>query len=1021
MRWFTFSAALFSLCFTALAGHCSSPEISQYIHDNWSSEDGFLGGAVNAICQSSDGYLWIGTERGLVRFDGYTFVLIQKPLPDRPPIGPVRGLANDAEGTLWIQTEGSGAVLYRNRRFEDATSVLTLKEWNVFALAKDLSGDLLFSAPDNEVLQHYSHGVRTVIPADKIPGTIISLAQTRDGAIWMGTQDDGLYRNANGRNSLISPMNDTAVLSLLPHLGAAVLVGTDKGLLRWDNGEFTSLSAHWAQEKLQILSMMRDPDGNVWIGTTHGLWRMANNDKAIQVRTISDPDKPVRAVYHDRDGGIWLGTSRGIERLHEGIFRTYASPEGMPPENNGPVYVDNLGRTWFAPISGGLYWLFDGTIHRMSQAGLDNDVVYSISGQDGEIWLGRQNGGLTVLHETADSAESSSFAVRSYTTKQGLAQNSVFSVHCNSDGSVWAGTVSGGASLWKDGKFVNFTTVQGMPSNSINSIVASQDGTTWFATPNGLAAFSGGKWSRYSTADGLPSANVQSLYEDTGGVLWIATASGLAYRSQGQIQPLRHLPPLLNEPILGITQDGLGALWFTTSDHVLKADRDKLLDGSLENSDLASFGPADGLRDVEGVRRDRSLVSDSLGCVWVSLSRGLAVADPMRSLRSASPGSVRVESMLADSDAVDLSGSLNIAPGTRTVIFNYATTNLSAPNRVRYRYTLDGSGQGWSHIVDSRQVVFSNLGPGNYRFRVIASNVNGLWNGQESDISFQIAPQFWQTWWFRLSCLAAALLAMVALYQIRVAQLTHQLNLRFQERLAERTRIAQDLHDTLLQGVLSASMQLDLAEDRLPESSPAKPALNRVLQLMRQVIDEGRRALSGLRNEDTSALLLEQALSQLKQEFPMDKNLQYRVLVQGDSRPLRPIVRDDIWRIGREAVVNAVLHSGAESIEVDVEYLSRHLRLSVRDDGRGIDPKILESGREGHWGLIGIRERSESIGAAVKLRSRVGAGTEVELTVPGAIAFADDEPARRSRGIIHWLQHRNAKARNQDRQENRHD
>lgn len=218
------------------------------------------------------------------------------------------------------------------------------------------------------------------------------------------------------------------------------------------------------------------------------------------------------------------------------------------------------------------------------------------------------------------------------------------------------------------------------------------------------------------------------------------------------------------------------------------------------------------------------------------------------------------------------------------------------------------------------------------------------------------------------------------------------MNVRFQDRLAERTRIAQELHDTLLQGVLSASLQLDVAEEQLPDDSPAKPRLRRVLELMRTVTEEGRNALRGLRAPETGSTNLEKAFARLRQEFSLDERVEYRVLVESEARTLRPIIRDEVYRVGREAIINAFIHSHANNIEVEVEYANRHLRVVVRDNGSGIDPQVLHSGREGHWGLPGMREKSESIGARLRLRSRVGAGTEVELVVPGSIAF-ESSPA----------------------------
>jgi signal transduction histidine kinase len=343
-----------------------------------------------------------------------------------------------------------------------------------------------------------------------------------------------------------------------------------------------------------------------------------------------------------------------------------------------------------------------------------------------------------------------------------------------------------------------------------------------------------------------------------------------------------------------------------------------------------------------------------------------------------------------------LQSPLKVPAGSQSITFNYVGTSLSVPDRVRFRYKLDGSDHDWSDIVALRQVVYSHLGPGSYRFRVVASNGGELWNGPETIFPFSIEPTFWQTWWFRLLCLSACALAVMAIYRLRMYQLTQQLNVLFQERLAERTRIAQDLHGTLLQGVLSASLQLDVAEDQLPENSPTKPLLRRILQLMRQVTEEGRSALHGLRITDEDQRNLEVAFSRMRQEFSVDEKIGYRIIVRGDTRPLRPMIRDDMYRIGREALVNAFLHAKANTVEVEVEYASRYLRVLVRDDGCGIDPEVLHLGREGHWGLVGMRERSERIGGHLKLRSGTGVGTEVELTVPGAIAFENQTNGSKS-------------------------
>jgi signal transduction histidine kinase len=308
---------------------------------------------------------------------------------------------------------------------------------------------------------------------------------------------------------------------------------------------------------------------------------------------------------------------------------------------------------------------------------------------------------------------------------------------------------------------------------------------------------------------------------------------------------------------------------------------------------------------------------------------------------------------------------------------------------------LDGFDQNWSEPVAIREAVYTNLSPGSYRFRVMASNSDGLWNGAESMIEFEIEPVFWQTWWFRFSALMALALAILIFYRLRLHRLAKQLNVRFEERLAERTRIAQDLHDTLLQGFLSASMQLHVAADHLPEDSPAKPLVSRVLDLMRQVIEEGRTALQGLRSSDSGLHDLAESFSEIQQELALEERKDYRVTVEGRPRPVRPMIRDEVYRIGREAVLNAFRHSRSSTIEVLLEYGAKHLRIFIRDNGCGIDPHVLRTGREGHWGLSGMRERAEEIGARLRLWSGADVGTEVELFIPGDIAFESFPSERR--------------------------
>jgi signal transduction histidine kinase len=366
------------------------------------------------------------------------------------------------------------------------------------------------------------------------------------------------------------------------------------------------------------------------------------------------------------------------------------------------------------------------------------------------------------------------------------------------------------------------------------------------------------------------------------------------------------------------------------------------------------------------------------------------MADPARLAGRAAPVLVHVEGISVDADANprERREEAAIPPRTQRITVTFTGLSLSVPERIMFRYRLDGFDRDWSEPTSLRQAVYTNLGPGTYKFHVIASNSDGVWNPSGSTMRFTIAPALWQTSWARLSAFLLLTAMGWTVYRVRLGQVARQLNIRFEERLAERTRIAQELHDTLLQGFVSASMQLHVAAGRLPADSSAKSSLGRVVELMGRVIEEGRNAVRSLRSSSSESLDLKQAFSGVADEFGSDGQPAYRVIVEGRLRPLNPMIRDDVYRIGREALVNAFRHSNAKAIEIELRYGSSELRMLVRDNGCGIDSQIQKSGREGHWGLPGMRERAERIGARFKVWSSASAGTEIELSVPGLVAFA---------------------------------
>ncbi len=955
--------------------------MSQYIRDQWGAEQGFPRGPVYAIAQSTDGYLWIGTQAGLVRFDGLNFRLLRD-VPGLPNGESVYGLMSDGQGSLWIRPQGK-LVRYRDGSFDTPVSPM---DFRISAMSDSSGGDLLISVMDQGVMAFHQGKFEMVADARELPRSLVlSIAQTPDGRIWSGTRDAGLSRAEHGHWVPISEgLPDLKINSMLAEADGDLWVGTDSGIVRWNGKQLVAVGPASLQQ-LQILALERDRDGNIWAGTDSGGLLRVNAQGIANLDLGGRSHEAVTALFEDREGNLWIGRAGGIERLRDSAFVTYSRAEGLPADRSNPVFVDSENRVWVPPVDGGLWWMKGDRRVRVSSDRLDHDEVYSIAGSKTELWLGRQLGGLTRL-----STEGDSFTARTFTTADGLAQNSVFSVYQARDGSVWAGTLSGGVSQLSHGKFTTYTSATGLLANTVASIVETSDGTMWFATAGGLSALTKGGWQGYTEKEGLPSNNVYCLLVDSAGTLWIGTAAGLAVQSDQGIQTIAAGPAWHGEAILGLAEDKLGSLWIATSNHVLRMNREKLLRGILGEGDVRQFGVADGLRGAEGLRRHRSVMADAAGHIWFTLDRGISMVDPARLARDAAPAIAHVQTISADGSPVPMGGPVHIPGNDRRVTFGFAGLSLSVPELVRFRYRLDKYDSQWSEPTSLREAGYTNLAPGTYRFRVVASNPDGAWNGTEAEIAFEVDPMWWQTWWLRTCVVLACAGVIIAYIRFRMQRLTSRLSLRFEERLAERTRIARDLHDTLLQSFHGLMFRYQAARNMLPRRpEEAMEALDGALGRTEQAIAEGRDAIHNLRASTTVTNELAQAVTALGDEMGRESphSAGFHVVVEGSAHDLHPILRDEVYAIAREAVRNAFRHAQAHDIEVEITYNVSSFRLRVRDDGKGIDPAIVAEGRVGHYGVPGMRERAKRIGGKLDVWTETGAGTEIELTIPGSIAY----------------------------------
>jgi ligand-binding sensor domain-containing protein/signal transduction histidine kinase len=998
--------------------------MSQYMSDQWGIDRGFPGGSVTAITQTRDGYLWIGTNKGLIRFDGFDFRVLRQATPTTFSIGAVQELVVDGKGDLWILLQNTKVLRYHDGKFELGRDEA---EFGITSVSRQRNGTVLLSSLAYGPLQYRAGKYQSLTPsayptsstANQTTATsdnlssrlswatgvathrfaepnsaVISTAETADGMVWLGTRDKGLFYMSKGR---VYPsgmkLPDAKINCLLAGENGELWIGTDKGIARWNGTEITGEGVPPTLQHSQILSMIRDHDSNLWVGTTGGLVRVSANGLFTKGANIQGQGT-ITALFEDREGNLWVGTPRGIECLRDSAFVTYAVP-GKASEGSGPIYIDQEDRLWLGPIEGGLSWMQGGEVRSVRSDLLNQDVVYSITGSQNELWIGRQQGGLTNLRNIGGS-----IIAKTYTERDGLAQNSVYTVHQSADGTVWAGTLSGGVSRLKDGVIKTYTVSDGIGANSIASIADAPDGTMWFATSGGLSELVKDHWRTYTTGDGLPANDVSSILLDSTGIVWIGTTSGLAYLKADHVYLGGASREPLRESVLGIAEDHNGSLWVVTSNHVLRISRAALLRGVIRDQDIREYGLPDGLHGTEGVRRDRSVAEDPHGNIWLSMNRGLSVVVPSRPDAESVPPIAHVETVSVDGNPVAMEPAVRIPASHRRISIDYTALSFAVPDRVRFRYRLDGFDQSWSEPVSSRRAIFTNLGPGNYRFRVVACNGYGLWNGSEAAVSFHIEPAFWQSWWFQLSSILALACVTWLLYRLRLYQISRQFDMRVEERIGERTRIARELHDSLLQGFQGLLFHLQAAQNMLPERpQEAKRALDGVLDQGDQALAEARNAVQDLRSASIVHDDLSEALAVTAEELAAhNPSVKFRVLVEGKPRNLDPILRDEVYRFAREALRNAYNHAHAHNIEAEVTYTDLRFVLRIRDDGTGIDAKVLFSGsRPGHWGLPGMRERAKNFGGHMEVWSEGGAGTEVELTIPASIAYGGPSTSSRFR------------------------
>src|SRR5580700_7234124 len=1014
--------SLLLLCPSALALD-PSLDVSQYAHKAWQVREGFTQGYIRSIAQTPDGYIWLGTGFGLFRFDGVRVEHWQLPLNgEQLPSNFIVCLYVARDGTFWIGTRG-GLVSWRDGKL---TRYPDLAGLSVGSILEDRKGTV------------WVGGTYSVASSGKlcaINGTNVDCYGS-DGAL------------GNGVNGLYEDSHDVLWV-----------VGRD-GVWRWRPGPPTFFHMPFGTSSVQNLG--ETGDGALLIPLPGRLARFGGG----KLETQHPYPAPARnfdgvVLLRDRDGGVWVGTSgAGVVHLHQGRADVFSQADGLSGDLVTSLFEDREGDVWVATL-GGLDRFRNYAVATYSQhEGLGTVPGWGsvVAGRDGSIWMGTKDGlrmwshGEVTIYGRADDHKSQSTTVWlpvRYVSDRGLPDHIPVFVFADNAGRILVSTPYAFGYMENGG----FVPISGMPGGLVSSVAQDSQGNLWVANQDqGLLQLSkegtvqqiswasighkdgaqslavdrstGGLWlgfdgggiaflrdgrikETYGRAEKLGGGMVTALYIDTDDTVWAATEGGLSRIKNGRVLTLTSKNGLPCDAIRWITQDENHSYWLHMSCGLVRIGRTELNAWAADYQRTVKttvFDSSDGVPNEPISFRAGSQVARSLdGRMWFQGLGGASVIDPLHLPSNKIAPPVRIERITANGRTYDASTGIRVPPRLRDLKIDYTALSFVATEKVQFRYQLEGQDRNWREVTNDREAQYSNLPPGDYVFRVTAANKSGVWNEAGATLEFSVAPAWFQTDWFYASSVLAGLLIAWTIYRIRMRQVARSLRARFDERLSERTRIARDLHDTLLQSFQASLIQMQRARNHFSRGNEeAIRTLDNAIGSAEQAIVEGRDAIQDLRPTVTPQLDLEHLLTVAGQELGKAENANgtpppiFRVTVEGPHRSLSPILQDEVYRIGREVLRNAFRHAQASHIEAEIRYDNRKLRLRIRDDGKGIDRDIMTEGaRAGHWGLPGARERATRIGARLDFWSEAGAGTEVELTVPASRAYAKAQAQRR--------------------------
>ena len=988
-------AATLTFCMTCvllMAGtaHALDPNkrVTQYMHTAWRTQDGSLPAGMFSITQTSDGFLWFLSLPGDVyKFDGVRF--LPRYTPANFSVSTVGSILADHAGGLWmvadalihlkggvvpsrfavsgtafqsISEDPDGSVWVAARRGSDQPFChVTDRGVRCFgkndgisipavnAVAADGNGG--FWLGGETALVHWHGGVSEMYP---VKAEIMALARAPDGTVWVGIQEEGPGRGLEQlKDGAVNPFgtptfdgSKLSVTSLMFDHDGNLWVGTDaRGLFRIHRNAVEHYGHMQGLSGDSVWALFEDREGIVWAGTTSGIDSFRDPSVAT-FSAIEGLGKDLAAgILASKDGSIWVANDGSLDRIKNGIVSSVRRSDGLPGNQVAAMLEDHAGNMWVG-VDDGLYLFKDGRFRPLPAPNHHplGMVVGMTEDLDGNIWA-ECRGNPRKLARIRD------FQVREVFPDSQLPPGHNLAPDPN--GGIWIETRKGDVVLFRNGILQAKIPLDRGASPLNRQIITQADGSVLVGTEHGLVGWRAGKLQRMTTKNGLPCEFIITFIEDQEKRWWLYTRCGVVEFSDSELQR-----------------------WWANSDTIVQNRLYDAFDGAQPN--IGSFNAAATTPD---------------GRVWFTSGVVVQMVDPFKLSQKALPAPAYIESLVADRKEFAATPNFRVPPNPRDLQIDYTSPTLTIPQKVKFRYRLDGYDHDWHDAGTRRQAFYTDLPPGKYSFRVIASNSDGVWNDNAAKLDFSIAPTYYQTNWFRALCACIFLALLWAAYRGRVRQLQHQFDMTLEVRVGERTRIARDLHDTLLQSFQALLPSLQAGINMLATCpADARKVLEATADHASQAIAEGRDAVQGLRMSTVEKNDLAVAIRTIGEELASAASTQpspnFNVVVEGASRNLHPILRDEVYRLAVEALRNAFRHAAAQNVEVEIRYDEKYFRLRVRDDGKGIPSDVLSGdGREGHYGLPGMRERAKLVGGELVIWTEMDGGTEIELSIPGARAY----------------------------------